>query len=586
MKRTAMIFLLFIFLTTIFTFPLILQFNTSIPGFHSTDESFGILWNFWWLNYSYLHRLQEYFSPFIASPFGLNLAQSPIYPVGDFINKLLAIGFGDIVAYNLQVLMSFILAAIFIYYLVYSLTTNKLVSIFSAIIYSFCPYHSVRVWQHLSLAQIQWLPLYILALFKLKEKTTLKNIIFVAFSFCLIVFFNYYYAYFALIITFVFAIFILVFDKKERLRIIKSTLISMTVALLILMPVIFPILKTALFTQKIEDLIVSGYLRPFKDLFEQSARPLSYILPVTVHPIFGKFTERFIGSSLYGVSLTEHALYLGWTPLILAFVAFRRWRGRRENLYIGFFVFMAIVAWFFSQSPWWKIGPIKIYMPSFFLYKILPMFRAYCRFGIVVMLAVAVLAGFGLKFILEKFKSQKTKIAITFLFCGLVLFEFWNWPPYKVIGVSIVPTVYSWIKEQPGDFAIAEYPLDVNGPNEMSKFYQTKHEKKIINGTIPGTYANKVAKTITKLSDLHIVRVLKWMGVKYVLVHRQDYLETELIEEIEELNKIPKNLGLKIVKSFPAQQCPQRNIICTQDTGPIDVYEVVAEPIKPGVEQR
>ena len=43
----------------------------------------------------------------------------------------------------------------------------------------------------------------------------------------------------------------------------------------------------------------------------------------------------------------------------------------------------------------------------------------------------------------------------------------------------------------------------------MYKFYQTKHEKKIINGTIPGIYANKVAKTITKLSDPHTAGILK-----------------------------------------------------------------------------
>ena len=140
------------------------------------------------------------------------------------------------------------------------------------------------------------------------------------------------------------------------------------------------------------------------------------------------------------------------------------------DFYIGFFIFLAVVAWLFSQPPWWKFGPIKIYMPSFFMYKILPMFRAYCRFGIVVMLAVAVLAGYGLKFILERFKTQKAKIAITCLFAGLVLFEFWNWPPYKVIDVSKVPPVYYWLKEQPGDFVIAEYPLDADSPNEMYKF--------------------------------------------------------------------------------------------------------------------
>lgn len=214
------------------------------------------------------------------------------------------------------------------------------------------------------------------------------------------------------------------------------------------------------------------------------------------------------------------------------------------------------------------------------MYKVLPMYRAYCRFGIVVMLAVAVLAGFGLKFVLERFKNRKTKIAIAALFCGLVLFEFWNWPPYKVIDVSKVPAVYYWLKGQQGDSVIAEYPLDAKSPNEMYKFFQTTHEKKIINGTIPGTYANKVAQSIIKVSNLDTAKALKWMDVKYVVVHKEDYLKTDRIEDKEELEKIPKNPGLKLVSSFPPQECPDKDIICVQKTGQIDVYEVIAAPLE------
>lgn len=228
------------------------------------------------------------------------------------------------------------------------------------------------------------------------------------------------------------------------------------------------------------------------------------------------------------------------------------------------------------------------------MYKILPMYRAYCRFGIVLLFAVAVLAGFGLKFILERFsrysgipqnagKSQKTKLVLTCLFSGLVLFEFWNYPPFKVIDVSKAPLVYSWLKQQPMDFAIAEYPLDAATPNEKYKFYQTKHEKKIINGTLPGTYANKVAKTIIQLSNPATAGILKWMGVKYALVHKEKYLKTELIEDRDELNKIPHNPGLKLIQSFPLQNCPDKDIMCVQETGPIDVYAIIAKPVKPEI---
>ena len=311
-------------------------------------------------------------------------------------------------------------------------------------------------------------------------------------------------------------------------------------------------------------------------------------MPSSSHPVFGKFTEQFVGTKLYGVSFTEHALYLGWIPLLFAFLTFQRWKKNRkfqaqelansgvnDDFYISFFISLAIVAWFFSQPPWWKFGPVKIYMPSFFMYKILPMYRAYCRFGIVVMLAVAVLAGYGLKFVLEGLKSKNAKSTMAILFCGLVLFEFWNYPPFKVIDISKVPSVYYWLKEQPKGIVIAEYPLDSGSPNEMYKFYQITHEKRIINGTIPGTYANKFAQDIIKLSDPKTEIILKSMGVTYVLVHHEGYLNTELTEDKEELKRIPTNPSLKFIKSYPEQDCPQQNLMYTAKAGPIDVYEVI-----------
>ncbi|MCX5696490.1 MAG: hypothetical protein NTU54_00710 [Candidatus Omnitrophica bacterium] len=337
--------------------------------------------------------------------------------------------------------------------------------------------------------------------------------------------------------------------------------------------------------------IPSAYnaVRPFEDLFSQSAKPLSYFLPSIVHPLFGKFTEQFIGSPLYGESITEHTLYLGWVPLVLAFIGARSYFKKNNEhggrFYQNFFILLAIVAWIFSQPPWWKIGSIRIYMPSFFIYKIIPIFRAYCRFGILVMFAVAILAGFGLKSVLERFSSAKSKMGITVLFCALILFEFWNWPPYKVIDVSRAPEVYYWLKNQPRDIVIAEYPIDTNGANEMYKFYQTVHEKSMINGTIPGTYPNRIASSITRLSAQDTPAILIWLGVRYVLVHKQDYLKTEEIAVLEDLNSIPKNTGLKFIRSFPQQDCPNENIACTQVTGPIDVYEVVAPGVKPTVKQ-
>lgn len=602
MNKKIVLVLLLLILVFLFTFPLFLRTNSCISGTFTTDEPFAALFNFWWLKYSFVHHFNDAYYSTIAVPFGMDAKSG--YPLWNAINKCLSVLTNHIFAYNLETIFSFFAAGLFMFYLVSGLTKNVMAGIFSAIIYAFCPYHFARAWQHLGLAQIQWIPLYIFALLRLKERPNLKHSILVAAAFFLIFSFDLYYAYFMFIITFLFILFLFVYKwriklkefsyfQKEWYR-IKMIFISGILAFFLTLPLTVPIFKDHLksIRDKRPASVFNAYHRPFEDLFSQSARPLSYFLPASVHPIFGKFTENFIGSSLYGDSFTEHTLYLGWTPLVLAFIAFRRWRKERkqvdnsgtvpfrdspyhnEDFYIGFFVFLAIVAWFFSQPPWWNIGTIKIFMPSFFMYKIVPMFRAYCRFGIVLMLAVAVLAGFGLKFILDKFKGQKAKVAITSLFCGLVLFEFWNYPPFKVIDVSRAPDVYYWLKEQPGDFAIAEYPLDADSPNEMYKFYQTTHEKKIINGTIPGTYANKVAQSIVKLSETKTIDTLERMGVKYILIHHDAYLQTDLVEDKEELDKIPKNPRLKLIKTFPVQDCPQKDIMCVRKTGPIDIYEV------------
>lgn len=611
--RLALVSLLFILLTGILTFPLVFKFNSYIPGFSSTDEPYGALWHFWWMKYSIANHLDTSDIKMIAAPFGQIMNSGYVY--WNSINKLLLQISNPVFAYNIQVLAGFLLAGIITYMLVFFILKDSSAALFSAIIFAFCPYHFTRSWQHLGLSFIQWMPLYILSLLVLQRDRNLKSALFAALSFSLVMAFDLYYAYFMFIVTILFILFDYLYYRnlRDTLRLVKLLAICALFVLAIESLDIYYVAKF-IFKTKSSNLThgVYGYIRPFEDLFSQSARPLSYFLPHSTHPLFGQFTEQFIGTPLYGMSLTEHTLYLGWVPILFALAVFRRVKrtggtgsfvklkadrgeslaipyglpGTKGHFYLCFLVFLAIASWIFSQPPWWNIFGIKLYMPSFFMYKIAPMFRAYCRFGIVVMLAVAVLAGGGFKFFLESFKNKNSKITITAFFCGLVLFEFWNYPPFKVIDVSRMPAVYSWLKAQQGDFVIAEYPLDTAGANEMYKFYQSDHKKRIINGTTPGTEPNRLAKGISKLSDLRTAGILRWMGVKYVLVHKKDYLESELIEDKQELERISQNTGLVFIRDFPAEECPQVAIMCVQKTGQVDVYEVIAQPIAPELEKK
>jgi hypothetical protein len=77
---------------------------------------------------------------------------------------------------------------------------------------------------------------------------------------------------------------------------------------------------------------------------------------------------------------------------------------------------------------------------------------------------------------------------------------------------------------------------------------------------------------------------LKGLGVTYVLVHHDGYLQTDLISDMVELDNIPKNKGLKLIKVFPAQDCSRQGMMCIENIGLVSVYELVAKPIKPNIE--
>jgi len=586
-KRNAGIIALFVILSVIMTFPLFFKIATHIPGFTYTDEPYAGLWDSWRVKYSILHKVSLSHTPYISYPSGVDMYAGYFTFLWMAIMYILSLISSPVLMFNLQVLINFVLRGIVVYYLVRHVTKNEFSGILSGIVFTFCPFQFVRSWQHLGLTYGQWIPLVILCAIILKERPLRGSFFLFLASLLLLFSFDYSIAYFGVMTLAFFMLYILFFNWRRKISLprllFKDVTFFLKVGLAILLVFILLSPQFYLIVKHIGSAgsgatTFNPYYRPFDDLFTQSARLLSYLLPATTHPLFGKFTEQFIGSPLYGISYTEHTLYLGWIPLILAFIAFRKWRRKKklkaqgpkliadeaEQFYIGFFVWLALVAFLFSQPPYFTFPYFKIYMPSYFMYKILPMYRAYCRFGLIVAFAISVLAGFGLKFLAERFKSRKTKVIFTSLICGLVLFEFLNFPPFKVIDLTKYPKVYDWLKGQKGDFAVAEYPLDVESPNEYYKYCQTIHRKPIIDATIPGTHANEVARRIWRLSDPPTAPMLRWMGVRYVLVHRSAYESSNDMKMVDEAQKVKQRLlnGLRFMKSVDD----------------VDVYEVTAQP--------
>ncbi|MQY69883.1 MAG: hypothetical protein GH145_03345, partial [Firmicutes bacterium] len=199
---------------------------------------------------------------------------------------------------------------------------------------------------------------------------------------------------------------------------------------------------------------------------------------------------------------------------------------------MSFFLFATIVALVFSHSPYTEIGPFRILFPSYFMYKILPMFRVYARFGIVVMLCVSVLTGIGLASILGKIKNTKKRrffLSVVFL---LIFIEFAPTLPAPMVNAVNPPPVYEWLAKQKGDFTVAEYPLE----NDQDYFFwQRIHQKRLVNGAQPETYADEVRKEIVDILKPETPGILKFLETRYVILHPDKYLKSEDVPVIGEV---------------------------------------------------
>lgn len=615
-QEQILIFSFFALLSFLATYPLIFRIGTSI--YSDMGDSLGTTWQFWWLRYSiWQHHISPYLSPFQAAPFGVDISAIMVQSI--FYNYLILpflLFFNEVVTYNLALLFGFFLSALIMYYLVYHFTKNKVASMVSGIIYAFCPYHFTHAYQHLGLATTQWMPLYVLAVFKIDKERTYRNALLCACAFALNIFSDYHYGYFMLIFTISFLLFKIGYRWKEKwrsmfvkheiqlstprlMRTFKVILASALIFLVISSPFIFPFFK-ALLSPTSEHLISPSHIRPLRDLFGNSARPLGYLLPSRDNPLFGGFTQRFIKSPFYGGHPVEHTLYLGWVGIVLSIVTIRGWRKRnrkqvrkweseqvskkqrlsgyqvirlsgkdrllitdyRSRKAVSFFLFAGIVALLFSHSPYTEMGNFRILFPSYFMYKIIPMFRVCARFGIVVMLCVSVLAGIGLTSILEEIKNVKKRRVFLSIVLLLVFVEFAPTLPAPMVNAVNPPPVYEWLAKQEGDFTIAEYPL--KGDQEY-QFWQRIHQKRLVNGALSGTYADKVRREIVDILKPEAPGILSYLGAKYVILHPDKYLKSEDVPIIGEIPNLRCQSGLKLIKVFDE----------------IEVYEVTAQPIEP-----
>lgn len=532
---------------------------------------------------------------------GGELSLTNFSPPGFFVPAfLLAKGFGEVAAYSFLVLLGFVSSFGALFFLGRR-SYDRLASFLSALIFGsslFLKWHGM---QNLELVLgSAFLPLFVLALLKLEGLLTsarmvplsfwglfpnLRYTLYASLAFALVFLTSFQIGYLALIFAAGFFLFRRLYGRLVEgkplftKKIVIHYLLFTILTIILTLPGTLPLIRYylgALDLQVSANIEESLTRNTILDLVAYGARPWDYFMPSSYHPVFGGQVKSFYqylrenkSYQFWSPYLPERANYLTFTAVFLAL--YTLWRTlkkpsvrrnpsglkfstRRVEELAGLedakvfpgegrkailtFAFLAFFMFLVSMPALITVKGFNLYLPSYFLFKLFPMFRVYARAGVFVLFCVAVLAGYGVKFLFDNVRSKKLRFTVYGLLFALVIFENLNSPPFHVVDVSKAPPVYKWLRKQPGDLLIVEYPkdnsrVDIGGgcPDWLEPqivrdwnpayelFYQRIHQKELFGYDRLGKEERVV---IGDLSDPGSHAILDRYGVDYVIVHTKD----------------------------------------------------------------
>jgi hypothetical protein len=361
-------------------------------------------------------------------------------PVTDVAGTLLARVSGPVAAYNWLVLLSFPLSALAAYLLARHLALSPPAAFVAAMAYAFSPFHLAQAAYHPHVAQTQWIPLYLLALWRCLDKPSAAAIAFLLASTSAVTLSNFYGGLIAAALTPVAVIAYWVTIRKTARA--PGRRLAITVGVLVLAAAAGA--AYASYAARPIGTSRAAFAFPRADLFRYSATWWSYFIPPVEHPLLGESARRFWLGAGMREGLLEHQVSLGWAIVALALIAALRWR---TDARVPVLAAVGLVALLCSLSPERTIGTLTIPAPSALLYLVVPMFRSYARFGVVVQLMAALLAGIGLDY-LRRTGIREARIAAAVL--PIIAAGEYAVSPSALWRDTLPTRAHRWVARQPG----------------------------------------------------------------------------------------------------------------------------------------
>lgn len=426
---------------------------------------------------------------------------------------LLGLGFGAVAGYNLYVLSGFLLSGLAMFALARRITGNPVAAAIAGWAFAFYPFAVYNALGHLEFAHGWVFVLLVWRMLEVHRDPSLRNALLAGGAAIVCISFNPYFVLLGGVVLATLAAGDLLLSVRggALLRHLRAQAIACGMALAVL-GVYAAVNATA----------PSSGVRshPLSELYIYSARALQYVVPTPDTPLAGGATAGWWSTHMQGSVLTEKGLYVGLVTLALALVAVVAAATRRllgpEARAVCLVAAVGAVAGAFSAPPTFQPGGVTIYMPSWLVFQLSSTWRVYSRFGLVVMLAVALLAAVGIAYAARRMRPG---VAATVLIaCALLVPLDLFTRPSPVVAALPEPPIAAVLERQPPG-VVAQYPLFENAIPEYGwAIEQRVHGHPMLNGYTGASREESRALWISQLSDRRTPARLALLGVRYVLL--------------------------------------------------------------------
>jgi hypothetical protein len=342
-------------------------------------------------------------------------------PMTDVPGALIARLAGPVAAYNWLVLLTFPLAAAGAFLLARHLDLSRLAAAFAALAFAFSPFHLAQAAYHPHIAQVQWMPLYLLVLWRALDRASPVRIAWLILGAAGVALANFYAGLMAAVLTPVAAA--TYWLTRVRGTPAAGRSLGVTAAALGLVAV-----AGVGYVWRIAPAAFADATLAFDrtQLFRYSAAWWSYIVPPVTNPWAGDFAKAIWSSAGVREGLLEQQVTLGAGVVLLGAAGIGAWfltRRRARALWaVPTVAAVAVAAFLCSLPPEHAVLGMTVSSPSSWIHAIVPVFRSYARFGSVVQLMAVLLAGLGLDALRRTGRSGPRLIGAACI--GLVMAEY------------------------------------------------------------------------------------------------------------------------------------------------------------------